>query len=1284
MKRAILCAIGLYLAACSQGSYIGEPPASNEGFQILLSNPEAGHDGGIEQSLLDILQKATFSIDCAFQSLNSERVIETLKQKASSPSIRVRVAFDFDIKNTDLGAKKLFESQLFSTTFDFQNEDKLLFGNKGDGRVYYTFCSVDERYNFVSTYGINPEVLKEIPVVALRMDGDQYGIAREIHKEMNMLSQGVFGYRKSKLDFATKYAVLDQVVAIYWAPQENPMDVLGQELAQAEKSVEFYSTSFQTTNNTQKKLLYDVPTIVNRLETLKGKTVKKYFGLSAFVEKDAKVFSLPQPLQYQNFKVSVGTNIFVVDRDGSNPTTFIYTGSLRSRANSSDDGILLELRGAWVAQKLGAYLEKIAQKSQFVSNVGDEASPGAVIISEVMWMGSFDNQGVSYSSDEFIELYNTTNDIINLSGWKFACTTDGSSNNAAITIPAGIVIAPKGYLVIATSEFGAVAEAANLFEPKLKITNSSRECRLGNGRNSAVSYGISNFGTIIDKIGNNTNGFDSATWNRGLNDSTNKIRRSMERTNIVNEDGTKGISNANWRTNVSSVSENIYVSEGFSQATFATPGATNSSGDVGVPGEVVISEVHWMGSYDNSGTGDSDDEFIELYNNTNKTINISGWQFACTTNGTSNNAAIVIPAGTTIGPNSYLVIATKATGAFGDVAQIINSKLKITNSSRECRLGDSSDSTTVYGLAGFGQTIDTIGDNVNGFDSAAWGRGLNDSTNKIRRSMERISLNTAGTANTNWITNLYTSSENNQVNLNFKNATFASPGVAVTLPPSVNPGDVVINEIMWMGSYDNSGTGDTYDEFIELRNKTANSISLANWKITGSGISTITIPSGYSIPANGYFVIARNNAKAFPSADYYTGTALNISNTAFQLELRDSLNNLIDTANNGGAPLAGLNDTTNKIRRSMERRANATDGTVSGSWYTAMTAGTGVAQGFNTRTFATPGQANSFFLTGATATSSTTVTVQFIDAPVPGTGANGAENSANYSISGGLTVSAASLSGNTVTLTTSPQTPAANYTVTVNNVLAFGTNATLSPNTANFNGYSTSAVVKISELNSNITSSCDLIELKVITGGNMSGIKVIEGGELTDTVLITFPSMLVSAGDIIVLHLNSGNTTCNPSGVSNETTSINQFPQSSHPKNYDTAWDVWSSDSGLTNTDNVIVVTDSTGTAYMDAIAISNNDGSVSTAARTDFCAIYDGTIWTNVSSCSLAAAIDLEANAVIDTDNLGTSVTGNSFQRIRDSGGNYCDSSPGKNTDFNLAAQTWGLDSVLGTGACP
>src|SRR5687767_4135838 len=63
--------------------------------------------------------------------------------------------------------------------------------------------------------------------------------------------------------------------------------------------------------------------------------------------------------------------------------------------------------------------------------------------------------------------------------------------------------------------------------------------------------------------------------------------------------------------------------------------------------------------------------------------------------------------------------------------------------------------------------------------------------------------------------------------------------------------EVVINEVMWMGSNLN-----TTDEWIELHNSTSSPISLTGWSLENSGINTSDF-SGQTIAAGGYFVISK-------------------------------------------------------------------------------------------------------------------------------------------------------------------------------------------------------------------------------------------------------------------------------------------------------------------------------------------------------------------------------------------------------------------------------------------
>ena len=66
--------------------------------------------------------------------------------------------------------------------------------------------------------------------------------------------------------------------------------------------------------------------------------------------------------------------------------------------------------------------------------------------------------------------------------------------------------------------------------------------------------------------------------------------------------------------------------------------------------------------------------------------------------------------------------------------------------------------------------------------------------------------------------------------------------------------DIVINEIMYSPI-----SGDSNDEFIELKNKGTNAVNVGGWRFT-TGID-FTLPAGITIPAGGYIVLAKNAAR---------------------------------------------------------------------------------------------------------------------------------------------------------------------------------------------------------------------------------------------------------------------------------------------------------------------------------------------------------------------------------------------------------------------------------------
>ncbi|HID11085.1 MAG TPA: lamin tail domain-containing protein [Candidatus Latescibacteria bacterium] len=150
---------------------------------------------------------------------------------------------------------------------------------------------------------------------------------------------------------------------------------------------------------------------------------------------------------------------------------------------------------------------------------------------------------------------------------------------------------------------------------------------------------------------------------------------------------------------------------------------------------------------------------------------------------------------------------------------------------------------------------------------------------------------------------------------------------------ATEPGDVVISEIMWMGS-----TASIADEWIELYNTTSTEIDLSGWQLEGAAPKggTLVIPDGKGIPARGYFLIA-NYPPSSPKtmlaveADWVT-TQISLPNEKLRLVLKDSEGNVVDVADDGvGAPAAG----DREGKRSMVRKFPPGDGALPDSWYTA-------------------------------------------------------------------------------------------------------------------------------------------------------------------------------------------------------------------------------------------------------------------------------------------------------------------------------------------------------------
>ncbi|HUV47225.1 MAG TPA: lamin tail domain-containing protein [Candidatus Bathyarchaeia archaeon] len=186
--------------------------------------------------------------------------------------------------------------------------------------------------------------------------------------------------------------------------------------------------------------------------------------------------------------------------------------------------------------------------------------------------------------------------------------------------------------------------------------------------------------------------------------------------------------------------------------------------------------------------------------------------------------------------------------------------------------------------------------------------------------------------------------------------------------PEQGHGNVVINELMWMGS---SKSGK--DEWVELRNMTDQNINLAEWQIVkkkSDGTEECMYTFKHDpinpllppiLPANSYVVVSEFNSNSSKSAlaincpsstCFVVGDGDNddkepllstftLYNNRLQLKLYDGFwtdpkVNLVDTADDWkGAPAAGEHDASADIYYSMERNnENPGDGTDKTNWHT--------------------------------------------------------------------------------------------------------------------------------------------------------------------------------------------------------------------------------------------------------------------------------------------------------------------------------------------------------------
>ncbi|HNM35895.1 MAG TPA: lamin tail domain-containing protein, partial [Anaerolineales bacterium] len=280
----------------------------------------------------------------------------------------------------------------------------------------------------------------------------------------------------------------------------------------------------------------------------------------------------------------------------------------------------------------------------------------SVIINEVAWAGTTS----SLSGDEWIELYNTTNASINITGWTLKAADGAPSITLNGTIPAG------GYFLLEKDDDNTVSDILADQVYTGELSNSGETLTLSDAANK-----------VIDTANGNGGG-----WPAG----SSSTYGTMERTSTATD------SDSIWQTNTGVVKNGKNANGG---DILGTPKKANSPlptptptpdktatptplpPTATIPPRPIINEILARPGFDWNQDGSTDvfDEFIEIKNLTSVEISLNGWKLS-TVDGDSFNLPDV-----NLKPGDRVVFYGKQTNILlsdgGETVRLSNSSGKI-------------------------------------------------------------------------------------------------------------------------------------------------------------------------------------------------------------------------------------------------------------------------------------------------------------------------------------------------------------------------------------------------------------------------------------------------------------------------------------------------------------------------------------------------------------------------------------------------------------------------------
>jgi hypothetical protein len=338
----------------------------------------------------------------------------------------------------------------------------------------------------------------------------------EFEDQFYQLARGQQGRSKSNLNEVQWFEFEKYFAGFFWSPDDKPFGYF-LENAQLAKSIIIFANLplGETSWINNKSIKSKIKTIYTSTESRRNLDHKTF---NTFLNKIREAKNIP-------------INLICFDCGTNQSKYFLFSGSVDSGIDYGKTELMITFPGAIITQL-------ITNTPYRLLNNQEKENSSAIMISEILWQGSINNNGIKNPRDEFIELINVSNESVSISNWSFNCKKRDGKQGSILIFPLGEEILPQSRYTVKKTCKSKLFQS-NWCHYKLSIPNNAKSC------------------TLYDESSNPVHSFNNLQLNQDI------IARSL----VLDLNSTN-----QWKINKINGPENLFVHQSYRTFTYATPG----------------------------------------------------------------------------------------------------------------------------------------------------------------------------------------------------------------------------------------------------------------------------------------------------------------------------------------------------------------------------------------------------------------------------------------------------------------------------------------------------------------------------------------------------------------------------------------------------------------------------------------------------------------------------------------------------------------------------------------